>query len=77
MKNVVVINTIKRKQWYFRVSTFEDDELDIYTIMVVLWNSNLRDQIYFRFFDDDHKAAAFVDACATGKYGDTLTDIDN
>jgi hypothetical protein len=72
---VTVLNPIKRQNWLFRVSTFEDHENGIHTLLIILWNTKHRDLVYFRFFDDEGRAAAFVDECAAGKYGDTLDDI--
>lgn len=69
---VTVLKTIRRGNWLFRVSTFEDYATETYTVMIVVWNIKFKDNLYFRFFDDDERAAAFVDECSSGKYGDVL-----
>lgn len=74
MKRVTVLATVKRDSWFFRVSTLECPVEEVYTIMIVVWNIKHRDRIYIRFFEEDAKAAAFVDECAAGKYGDVLED---
>lgn len=71
---ITVLDTMRKGNWYFRVSTLESFESDAYSIMVVIWNRRYRDNLYFRFFADDELAAAFVDECASGKYGDILED---
>jgi hypothetical protein len=74
-RKVTVLDPIKRKNWLFRVSTVEDSENGSNTLMLILWNMKHRDQVYFRFFDDEERASVFVDDCVSGKFGDTLDDI--
>lgn len=73
---LVNLPPVKRGKWFFKVSTLESPDSNHYSIMVNLWNMYKRDKMYIRFFKSNEEAAAFIDECAAGKYGDELETSD-
>lgn len=73
-KRLTVLESIQRGKWVFRASVLQDEEN--YSIMLVIYNIRSPNSLYFRFFNRDEDASAFVDECAAGKYGDKLDDMD-
>jgi hypothetical protein len=76
-KKVTVLQPVRRNDWLIRASTFEDVTTDNYTIMLTMIHNNHRDRLFIRFFEDDEKAADFVDKCAAGEYGENLDKEDS
>ena len=75
-KKITVLDSVRRGNWYFRASTLQDSDSDLFSIMITAWNRRHKDKLYIRFFTDEGVAAAFVDECAAGKYGDLLEDYE-
>lgn len=71
-KRVTVFDTIKRGKWVFRLSLVEDEKTLTTSIMITHFHMSFPSKIYIRFFNEDEKAAAYVDECSAGKYGDVL-----
>ena len=72
---LTILQTVKRGKWVFRASVFQN-ELDVYSILLIIYNLRNKNNLSFRFFSNDEDAAAFVDECSEGKYGDILDDYD-
>lgn len=66
---VTILPAIQRGDWLFRVSTLEDPKQQVYSIMIVIWYTKRKNSLYVRYFDDEAKAAKFVEECSSGKYG--------
>lgn len=71
-KNITQLPVLQRGKWFFRVSVCEYEKSDAYSVMITLWNLYQRNRMYIRFFTTNEDAAAFVDECVAGKYGDSL-----
>lgn len=66
---VTILPAIQRGDWLFRVSTLEDPKKQVYSIMIVIWYTKRKNSLFVRYFDDEVKAAKFVEECSSGKYG--------
>lgn len=71
--NFTRLPAYQKGKWFFKVSTLESfSPEETYSVMVSLWNMYKRERMYIRFFVTNEDAAAFVDECVAGKYGDEL-----
>lgn len=74
MKKIVILDPIRRGNWFFKASTLVGSDDDSFSVMLTIYNRRNKDRLYLRFFVDDARAAEFVEQCVSGTFGDTLQD---